>query len=271
MYTSVFEGGVERLDPGAVRTGVDRVGEMPCLSEFGRINPVRVGRVAARGALAIDENPAVPPEVGEKNVVIVGDHDGGPIPHQFAEGLAKLSVLLEVVLHSLRHFLLGLGVEHRAAVVVLVDLVAGEDDEVWIVGDHLSDRFLPGPADLLEAGKANGFQDGTVLRFRAEDAFPLGIATGGFEESTLVAGPVFEHEEGGGSERVDRLSVGEFPFPVRVVPKPEFHRLAIALGDHGGVRVQVHEQLHFAKVLAVLAPENLCPVGWDRERAEAEN
>ena len=203
--------------------------------------------------------------------MIVGDHDGGTISHQFAEGLAELSVLLEVVLHPLRHFLLGLGVKHGAAVVVLVDLVAGEDDEVRIVGNHLGDRFLPGPGNVLVAGKTSGFQDRTVLRFRAEDAFPLRVATGDLKEGARVPGPVIEHEERGGREWIDGPGVGEFPFFFGLFPKPEFYRFALVPGGRTRVRVQMHEQLHFAEVLAVLAPENLCPVGRGCERAKREN
>ena len=194
-HASVFESGVESLDPVAMRTGIDRVREVARLGELGRVDPVRVSGVPASRAFVIDEDCAVAPKVGEKNIMIVGDHDGGTISHQFAEGLAELSVLLEVVLHPLRHFLLGLGVKHGAAVVVLVDLVAGEDDEVRIVGNHLGDRFLPGPGNVLVAGKTSGFQDRTVLRFRAEDAFPLRVATGDLKERARVPGPVIEHEE----------------------------------------------------------------------------
>ena len=214
--------------------------------------------------------PPLPQRSLEKDIVIIGDHDGGSIPHEIAEGLAELAVLLEVVLHSLWHFLLGLGAEHGAAVVVLVDLVAGEDDQVRIVRDQLGDRFFPGPADVLVAGKAGGFQDGASLGLRAEDAFPLGFATAGLEERTFVTGPVFEHEQGGRGESVDRLGVGEFPFAVGLFPKPEFHRLTLTANGRGRVGVHMHQQLHFAEVLAVLAPENLCPVGWERERAEAD-
>ncbi|MDF1862344.1 MAG: hypothetical protein P1U87_19160 [Verrucomicrobiales bacterium] len=244
-----------------MRSGIDRVREVARPGEFGRVDPVRVGGVAASRALAIDEDSAVAPEVGEKNIVIVGDHEGGTIPHQFAEGLAELSVLFEVVLHPLRNFLPGLGKEGGAAVIVLVDLVAGEDDEIRIVGNHLGDRFLPGPGNVLVAGKTNGFQDRTVLRFCAEDAFPLRVATGDLKERARVPGPVIEHEERGASEWIDGPGVGEFPFFFGLFPKPEFHRLALAPGGRGRVGIQMHEQLHFAEVLAVLAPENLCPVG----------
>ena len=85
--------------------------------------------------------------------MIVGDHDRGPVAHQFPEGLSELPVLLEVVLHPLRHLLLGHRSEHRAAVVVLVDLVPGEEDQVRIVGDHLGDGFLPRPGDVLVTGQ----------------------------------------------------------------------------------------------------------------------
>jgi hypothetical protein len=50
---------------------------------------------------------------------------------------AELTVLLKVILHPLRDLFFCLGVEHGAAVVVLVDLVARKDNQIRIMRDHL--------------------------------------------------------------------------------------------------------------------------------------
>ena len=105
--------------------------------------------------------------------MVIRDHDGGAIPHQFAEGFTKFAILLEVVLHSPGNLLFGHGPKHGTAVIVFVDLVAGENQEIRIVSDDFTDRLGPRPTDVLVAGKPRDFQNRAILRLSAEDTLPL--------------------------------------------------------------------------------------------------
>ena len=216
-----------------------------------------MGGIPAGRAIAFHPYATSTPEIIGEDIVIVRDHDCRAVPHQLTKCLAEFPPLGQVVFHSLRNLRLGQRPEHRTAIIVLIDLIAGEENQIRIVRDQLGNRFLPGPGDVLVAGEPGQFEDRTGLWLRAKSAVPRRIAAGHLEESPGLPRPGIEREQGRGGEPPDGFGPGVFPIITRIVTQPQFHRLGFAFELGGRVRIQMHQQLHLAKVLAVLAPEDL--------------
>ena len=96
---------------------VDHAGRLDVAALRGRIAVARVHFFAAFA-----------PDVALENVVIVGQAESRPVAHDFAEGPAMLVELAKVVQDR------GSGrfADHAKAAVVLINLVAGKEDEVGV-------------------------------------------------------------------------------------------------------------------------------------------
>jgi hypothetical protein len=209
---AVVHGGVEDVDAAVHGSGIVGVGEVVGVSAHDGVDEVGMHAEAAIGETTDECFAAVlAPDVALEDVVVVGDDDRGAVAHEVAEGPAEEPEFAEVVENGLVDGLANEAVAGHP----FVDLVAGEEEEIGVLGGDVAHERVVGEEVVLVAGEA-GDDEFLVDGILADGAGPFGGGAGVFVEDAV--GDVFfvvplRHSKGGGAgERVDRF-FGEF-FPV---------------------------------------------------------